>query len=70
MNVIAIGVEYSTLMHASVMSLKAFLEILTNPNLVFISQDMPVQKHASSLCIHSLKVVPCHLPIIWIWVLE
>ena len=70
MTVIPIGGGYSALMHASVMLLKAFPETLKNPNLVFISRDMPVEKHANSLHVYSLKVAPRHLPIFWIWVSE
>jgi hypothetical protein len=32
--------------------------------------NIPVDKHANSLRIYSLKVARCHLPIFWIWVSE
>ena len=54
------------LMHASVISLKALPETLTKPNFVFISQDMPLEKQASSFRTYSLNVAPRQRPIFWI----
>jgi hypothetical protein len=51
------------LMQASVMSLNALPDTLTNPNFCFMSQDIPVEKHASSFRTYSLKVAPCQHPI-------
>jgi hypothetical protein len=41
------GDKYSALTHASVMSLNALPEMLTNPNFCFMSQDIPDEKHSS-----------------------
>ena len=53
------GAEYSALTQASVISLNALPETLTNPNFCFMSRDIPDEKQASSFRTYSLNVAPC-----------
>jgi hypothetical protein len=62
--------EYSALMQASVMSLNALLETLTEPNFCFMSRDIPDEKHASSFRRYYLKVAPHQRPFFCICVSE
>ena len=64
------GAEYSVLMQMSVMSLNALPATLTNPNFFCMSQDMPVEKHASSFLMYSLNLAPRQRPIFCICISE